>query len=255
MPIVDASDPTVWANAYQIGYPKNRHVRLNYDRAVMLPIARAHAKGLVAALGLTDGQSITISGGGFGWTAEELAKLLPNSRIVTTDTSSWVHAQKDSPATVNYRAAISKAGLDPDSGEGTALLADMDDGGAQARVTIIDESLANNGSRNRVRQAVGGTLDWVISEEVLPWLFDDECVEVDGWMRQLSSNVVHLLTPYMADKADAPEPLPVYNWKYPSAPNGGVLQKMWDLPWYGQDNWKALLPDSTIVTVGNFWVF
>ncbi len=236
MPIVDASDPAVWSNAYQIGYPKNRRVRLNYDRAVMLPIARRHAEGLVRALGLTDGQRIGIAGGGFGWTAEELARLLPNSRIVTTDTSSWVHANKDLPATANYRAAIQKAGLDPDSGGGAALLAEMDDGGAQARVTILDEELSNDGSRNRVRQAVGGTLDWAISEEVLPWLVDNECVELDGWMRRLAPNIAHLLTPYRANVAAEPEPPPVWNWKT-------------------GDDWKLMLPDSTIVTVGNFQVF
>lgn len=255
MPIVDASDPAVWSNAYQIGYPKNRRVRLNYDRAVMLPIARRHAEGLVRALGLADGQSLGIAGGGFGWIAEELARLLPSSRIITTDTSSLVHAQKDLPATANYRAAIAKAGLDPDSGEGAALLADMDDGGAQARVTIVDEDLSNNSSRNRVRQAVGGALDWAISEEVLPWLIDDECVALDGWMHDLAPNVAHLLTPYRAHIATEPEPEPVWNWKHPGAPNDGVVQKMWDQPWYTVDSWKALVPGSTIVTVGRFEVF
>ncbi len=255
MPIVDASDPVSWSNAYQIGYPKNRRVWLNYDRAVMLPIARRHAEGLVGALRLVDGQSIGLTGGGFGWTAEELAKLLPNARIITTDTSSWVHAKKDLPATDNYRAAITAAGLDPYSGEGAALLAEMDDGGPMARVTILDESLSDNASRNRIWGAAGGTLDWAISEEVLPWLADNECVALDIWMQQIASNVAHLLTPYMASKAEEPEPPPIYNWKYPTSPNGGVVQKMWDQPWYTVDNWKALLPNSPIVTVGSFKVF
>lgn len=255
MPIVDASDPVSWSNAYRIGYPKNRRVRLNYDRAVMLPIARRHAEGLVGALELFDGQSIGLTGGGFGWTAEELAKLLPNSRIITTDTSSWVQAKKDLPATDNYRAAIQAAGLDPDRGEGAALLAEMDDGGPMARVTILDESLSDNASRNRVKGAAGGAFDWAISEGALVWLADDECVALDDWMQQIASNVAHLLMPYDPSQAEEPEPPPIYNWKYPTSPNGGVVQKMWDQSWYTVDNWKALLPNSTIVTVDSFQLF
>ena len=256
MPIVDPADPGVWANAYQIGLPQNRRVRLGYHRATMMGVARAHAKGLQKALNLTLNSRIVLVGAGFGWTVEAVKETWPTAKIAAVDISAWVHTEKDKRETADYRVALQAAGLDPDGGPGANLLADMDDGGPRARVTILNEDLASTQSRQRVKQWLSeNAVDWAITEEVLPWLDDAECQALSNRMHGLATNVAHLLTPYLPNKRQAEEPPPIWNWKYPSAPNGGVVQQLWDQPWYTVDNWTALLPSDTIVSVGSFEVF
>ena len=167
----------------------------------------------------------------------------------------------------SYNGLIQTVGLDPDSGAGVPLFQATFDGGTKARVTIMDEDLGNNGSRNRVRNANGGSnYTWAISERVIESLEDAECVTLSSNMHLVAANVAHLFEMYIPYKYDPAEPEPnPWNWKWPDA-NEPLLEQWGQAdsftnaqlaaePWYTTTEWKALLPGDTFVKVGTYKVY
>jgi hypothetical protein len=202
MPIQDWTDPATWDASYDIGVNDAPQVRLHYHRAVRYPAMQSRAQRLVAALGLTDASTIAVIGSAYGWLEEALLGLLPGLRIVSVDNGPLVQAQKSETETVSIRAAITAAGLDPDSGPGASILAQADDGNPRAwnraasRPTeVLDEDLANNGSRNRVKGHISvSDIGWAITDDVLTTLSDNEIAVLADRVSRLSLSVAHIVT-------------------------------------------------------------
>lgn len=215
-------DATYRVGAEPEGHPNTRpEVKLHYCRAAIFPVVQRRAAELIRLLALTSGQRVAIVGAGFGWLGEVLAA----SGIVTAsiDTSTYIQSAKSTTEAADVRAWIQAAGLDPDSGKGAEILARCVDGQARSRVTVLNEDLANNQSRNRVRTAWGGGAPtWVLTEHVLESLTDAECSTLDSRCRSLGPTA-HLIEPTQTGN------LPGYNRKTPA-------------------EWKTLLPNSQILS-------
>jgi len=195
--------------------PTRDWVKLHYHREVVLPFIKAQVTGLIDGLGLQTNQTVVIVGGAFGWSAEEfMSRGWPLGTVAVTDTSTYVHDNKGGTEETEIDAAITLATLDPTSGEGLIVKNRNFDGGGRVRIgiNILDEDLTNNGGRNRVRNAVGGTIDWLITEEVISTLSDAELVDFLGDVDSIrnTNNIVHLTSP-LADNPDSQDPN--YNWK------------------------------------------
>jgi hypothetical protein len=220
MPIQDWSLQATWDAAYDSGAAPNvQDIRLHYHRAVIGPNEVVRAKALVSILGLTAISVVAVVGSAYGWLEEALRLELPGITIVSTDPNGFVQSNKNLTETSDIRSIISAAGLDPDSGRGASILAQVDDGNprawnrsANAAIDILDEALSNNGSRNRVKSHISvADIDWGITEDVLTTLSDAEITDVADRVNRLSISVAHLVTvfdPMHPERFDAG-----YNWK------------------------------------------
>lgn len=172
-----------WDAAYNLsgetdGHPNTRpEVRLGYCRSIGFEQARLNAAAFVSLLTLTPTTPIVIIGAGFGWTAEVLSQSpYTMTSVISVDVSTWIQANKSLSETADISARIVAAGLDPLTGRGAELLARHADGGTRARVSILNEDLSSNASRNRVKQAIANqTPAWCVTEFMLESLTDAEC--------------------------------------------------------------------------------
>ncbi|KKK80857.1 hypothetical protein LCGC14_2819280, partial [marine sediment metagenome] len=85
--------------------------------------------------------------------------------------------------------------------------------GPRARETINDEDGLDNGSRQRIRNL--GSFNFTITKNVLSWLHDDEAQNLSVQLGKINvaSKIVHFVMGYNDEKADAPEPGEILNWK------------------------------------------
>ena len=201
MPLVDSNDPLVWESLYEcrVGDGSNNAV-FHYDRVVRHRILGNDHWALRDALvtkGFGVGQKICLIGAGFGWVAEAWSGA-GYGPIVAIDTSTYIQSRKAS----------------------------------EAVVTVYDYDISTGQGRNAIKQALGVTgnnkVPWMISEDVLPILNDTECGQLDGWMHDLGTNVVHWSSVQIPDATQDPR----LNWK--------TLEQ-----------WKALLPTSYHVRRGS----
>ena len=203
-------------------------MKFGFHRYFRMQVAMRYATQVVPLLGLTATDTLLVVGAAYGWEVEAFKSVLPFLLVVGTETSSYIHSVAGETETVELRFIIQQAGLDPDSGEGAAILAEIDDGGLRMRETVLNESMSNNGSRNRVKDSWGGgKADWAISMQVLSWLDDQECIDMADRMHLVANNVAHLTKPFLPGQG--PEPEPIWNWKT------------------GED-WKLFFPNDTIIT-------
>ena len=219
MPILDWNAAVTWSASYrwvEEGCPNTRApIVLGYHRgAGRWADAQARAAKFVEVLGITTTDRIAIIGAGYGWTVEALVALGFEAR--GTDVSSYIQGTKGTTEDADYNAAITAAGLNPASGEGAAkkaeLIAKGGGPGNRSRASVANEDLANNASRNRVRNLfAGGRITVAISEDLLPWLTDAEISTQASRIAQLDPGnlrvVAHYLTPMQPDNVEA------YNWK------------------------------------------
>lgn len=212
------------------GHPGNRaEIRLNYNRAAFLPYATFRAQKLVDIFAWPLDTNILIVGAGYGWTAEVLETVHGYTNIVTTDTSPHVQSTQDSSEESEIDAAITAVGLDPASGEGLAKKNLLHTPGNRRRHSrdVKDESLSNNGSRNRIRNILG-SMDVAISEDLAATLEDAEVIQAADWIDKVDTGqqVIHLTSTLQANNTQDP----IFNWKTLA-------------------DWKALVPTQTWVSL------
>lgn len=188
------------------GHPNTRpSVQVGYLYCGLSRYARVRAEYLRERLGLLPGARVLLLGAGFGWTAEGLAKL--GVEVVSTDTSSYVHAAKATCECEEIAEAVRAAGLDPE-GEGRTVVERINrdlgracpcaDGGAhvpRALLPILDEDLITPESRKRLLEAAGGPFDWAVSEDVLSLLSEEEARALHAAMAEVARQVAHVLAP------------------------------------------------------------
>jgi SAM-dependent methyltransferase len=243
VPLVDLNDPLhlgVRIGAEPDGHPNTRNgVFLVYPRKFVLDMMRERWAWLAPALGLTATSSLIIVGCAYGYQIEALAEL-GITRVIGTETSTAMRTRLAQSEDAEIQAALAADGLTHTSGRGQELYNLWNVRAGQARsaraADILNEDLANNGSRNNVRNAIqakGGTSWDVITENVLTVLSDAECTTLAGRARSLSgiSRLIHLVstTTPKRQRGDLSLP-PIYNWK-------SVAE------------WKALIPADTFVSL------
>lgn len=198
----------------------------------MLPYAQHRAAKLVELFAWPVDTNILIVGAGYGWTAEVLETVYGYTNIVTTDTSPHVQSTQDTGEEAYVNAAITAVGLDPATGVGATKKAQLYSPGPRRRHSrdVKNESLSNNGSRNRIRNVLG-SVSVAISEDVATVLDDTEVIQVASWISAVDTltQVIHLVT----ELQPASNQNPVFNWKTLA-------------------DWKLLVPLHTWVSL-NSW--
>jgi hypothetical protein len=188
---------------------------LNYTRYIKRPHSIPIAQRIVDDLGIVNGDSIGIIGAGFGWTVEQLALLLPSSEIVGVDTSPWIQGEKGTTEEAEIIAACNAVGItDPARQQVWVSRVDGDVIRTPANVVLYDYDLTRPGDRNKfLNEIAGASYTWGITEDVLPWLTDNEMQVLSTEMHKICDNVAHYVTEFSQEQADqGQEPEPVYNW-------------------------------------------
>lgn len=214
MPIVDASDPKVWTAQYvsRLNHPSDRFgpaVKVGYIRAKFLSPRKRRGASLVRKLNIRDGEMVAVIGSDFCWTGEGIAEALPAATVFGVDDSQYIQENKDKDERAEIAEALLAAGLDP-AGDGAAYI-EAYKGERRSRLDILDVDMLDRRAAELLAQ--GGPFDWAISDDVLPWLDDGEALKLDRNMRRISTNVAHVVTPWMEEQAREPEPEPLWNWK------------------------------------------
>ena len=164
---------------------------LHYNRYPCRKVAVHRAAQLVESIGIDPGERVLIVGCGFGWLVEELSKTVI---CLGTETSPYILANKDVSEEQELREAIIAADLDPDTGRGAQALEILLDGGVRTNATILNESSLTPQSRISVLETLGNHVDYVITEDLLPSLTDEEVVELRDALELYGAKSVYHLT-------------------------------------------------------------
>ena len=229
MPYLDYNLWSTWQQSYDLdaepdlGPVFRLHVRLSYHRAVLYDTLFKDREARVPpALGWTPSQRILVLGCGFGWFVERMRNA-GWTNLVGADTSTFVQTNKALTEEADVNAAIAAIGLSPLVGEGAAIKAKLFDGGTRARTTVLNEDGRTGPSRARIRQALGGGIDIVLTEDVVGNFTDAEAQAFSSVCHQIAPVVQHLVT--IVDDPSAP--FMPGNWKT------------------SLEAWKAVLPADT----------
>ncbi len=157
---------------------------LHYDRRWLFDTdSRQSADNIETIFGPLAGLRIVVVGSGFGWSVEHLVGRGYNA--IGVDTSPYIQAEKQ----------------DTDLG-----------GGTYTQAVILDEDSSTGASRGRVRQALGGWPDLVVTEDIFGSFTDTELLvgldHIDSYRDP--KVVAHLVTPLVAKAALR---FPTWNWK------------------------------------------
>ena len=223
MPHIDYSTRAGFDSLYRRGgegkwgHPNTRpEVQIHYCRGLYWPDeAMRWARNYSKLPGLQPTNSVVIVGAGFGMGVEALLQghtfkgvvYPPFTNVIGLDTSAYIQATKDG----NDRAEIEEwFNLVPDLpasrkveliGEWASDGVRLNGGnGKKARTVILDEDGLSRPSRNRIKKAVGGTVDWAITEMVLTSFSDAEVQNLSTTMHQYATNVAHMYMPLRTEK-------------------------------------------------------
>jgi hypothetical protein len=211
---------------------------------------------IVNNLPLVGTESVLIVGAGFGWGAEELLAAMPGLDIVCIDTGSWIQAEKDNTEETYITAALAAQNITALDGRFAVAMthtnlgkrAQFEEGNPNAGVHNIDLSTGQGRSEARKLLKTHNSFDWAISEDVLAWLTDAECTQMDTAGHQVATNVCHYTTLYDPRFDGELEPDPIWNWKYLNPADDQGWNKLNPIPaWYTETNWATLLPNSWII--------
>lgn len=148
--------------------------RLHYHPAAVKKLKATMAQRLVdhfIAQGdpLTADDVLVVIGGAFGWLGEALEDLVPGLVACSVDLSDYVQLVKDqSPDDELIESIEAEGNTITDGGPGQYLYDKFKDPNPRSRNPnrVIKETLANNGSRNRVRAKLPRNVTRCITEEV-----------------------------------------------------------------------------------------
>jgi 23S rRNA U2552 (ribose-2'-O)-methylase RlmE/FtsJ len=183
--LLDPNQASFWETLYSCEINGEIH---HFDRAAKQSIMGNDGEKLRQALVIQSRQNVVLIGAAFGWIAEDWVKLGIN--VVAVDTSTWIHANL----------------------EGNAV------------VPIINADCRTEPGREAILNALNTVPDFVISEDVLPVLTDDDCNTLALGMRALGGKTAHWIT---------------------TGTSGDV-----DLNWKTQEQWKQMFAGDLIIQRG-----
>lgn len=168
-------------------------LRLHYHPLMGRVSAAQRADKLIAAKGLTADDCVVIFGGAFGWLGDALKEKLPGLEAVSVDISDYVHATKDASPDDELIESIRASGYDETTGIGLQLFNWFSDPAPRASITVLNEDLSNNGSRNRVRAALPKNPTRIITEEVWQVLPPAEQTLYQDRLGQFGIELIHII--------------------------------------------------------------
>ena len=158
--------------------PGETEVRCNYHRWAMQPILAAMWATLQPILNILSTDDVCLVGAGFGWGIEALVAE-SGANVVGVHFSDYIAAEQSNTEEAELRAAITAAGLDPDTGKGATILAGIYDAQPRTNVIVLHQDLSTNQARLAVRQALGGQPNVIVIEDIIDDTTTDQEI-VDG---------------------------------------------------------------------------
>lgn len=180
MPLVDPNLAASWGESfYTGGYTRANKARiLGCDGT---PFGTGDHFRLKQVLGLTPGMKIAVIGGGFGWLAEDW--IASGLDCYVTDSSTWVQTNK----------------------------------GVQATLPILNETALTLQSRRNILAAAGlpnnGRFDFAVTEDVLPFLTNNEGTQLSSGLRNFADTVAHWVSIGTASSNSAMNNKTPQQWK------------------------------------------
>ena len=162
---------------YLGGHPNLRpEVRINYHEHSMRPIMVARWRGILPIItpAITSADFVLVIGAGFGWGVRAL-KTQIGCAAIGIDDSPYIQGTKDSDDRSEIEAKITEVGLDPATGRGLEILNFCRTSGNRAKELVLDEDMASQASRQRIRQALGGNPTWICVEDIV----DDSMTDLE----------------------------------------------------------------------------
>lgn len=207
------------------GHPNTRpEIRLHYNRYVMFPEMLRRAQFFVQHFSLDASSRVLVVGCGFGWTVEALTNL--GITCIGTDISSYIQANKSLSEDAEIAAAIAAAGLSTVAGEGLGHFNRLRGDGVRTRASVLNEDSSTAPSRNRIKNALGGSITLAITEDVVTSMTDAECAAFRDITSKFNVPMCHFVTEFA-------NPNPPFNFNSKSLAD-----------------WKLLFPLDTIVADG-----
>lgn len=180
-------------------------VRLNYHEWAIKPLMVNRWREILKVLtpAITTDDRVLIVGAGFGWGVRALRNRI-NCTAIGTDTSSYIQTEKNNNDAAEVDAAITAVGLDPTVGRGLFLREAVRTTGARAKELVLDEDMTTKGSRQRIRNALGGNPTWIIAEDLVgDAMTDAEISTLAGHFDKSTARKVWLYTPTKSRSAQA----------------------------------------------------
>lgn len=149
-------------------------VKVHYHKWAMQPVLNAMWAKLQLVLGISPADKVCVVGAGFGWGVEAVIAET-GATVVGIDISDYIAAEQTSTEETELRAAVTTAGLDPDTGRGLEVMNYIYDAQPRSNVIVLQEDAKNNQSRQAIRAALGG--NWpsvVVYENIVDDSWTDE---------------------------------------------------------------------------------
>lgn len=237
-----------WKGVPQIHVGFCRFMIMQYNKSFRVP-------KIPKNLNIDAGDRVLLMSDVYGWTAEALAEAMPDTTFVSTYASPLAQARNSETETAYLQSEIAKAGVT--GAVADMALAELDDGLPRARRPVLDEDAASNGSRQRIRNELGGAPTHCITVGMFQFLFDNECVDISARLHDMGSGpVFHIVNPFSKPTHGRPEPEPALNWKHISgdasrdtmiADKDSNTRSFDAEPGIEARSWKGLLPNDWIV--------
>lgn len=199
---------------YYIGGPNKqgagRVPMFHYHYPVINRTAKAVINRFLTMPGAAAVNNVAMVGGGFGWGAEALVAAGIN--VINVETSSYVLAEKDNTEEAELRQLLIDQGFNPDDlpvfvspfnpnadyTTGQVWATWLAGRPKRAQVQVVDEDMSTNASRNKVKQALPGSLDYILTELTLDAFENDaEALVFAERCEQLrpnpNVNVIHIV--------------------------------------------------------------
>ena len=167
-------------------------LRLHYHPHVQRQYANERADKIIAAKGITAADSLIIFGGSYGWLGEALIAKTGCS-AVSVDTSTYIQDTKDLSPDDDLIESIRAGGLDETTGIGLMLFNWFSDPNPRATIPVLNEDLANAGSRARIIKALPKAPTRIITEEVWQVLTPQEQGLYQDRLGQFGAELIHVI--------------------------------------------------------------
>ena len=135
-------------------------------------------------LNILSGDHVCVVGAGFGWGVEAV-EAETGAVVVGIDISDYIAAEQGSTEEAELRAEVVAGGLDPDSGQGLAVMNFIYDAQPRGSVIVLQNDAASGPQRNAIRTALGG--NWpsvVVYEDII----DDDWTDTEITSARNSGN-------------------------------------------------------------------
>ena len=186
-----------WHEQWDIGlgtFVNGKELRLNYHRQTVAAAVVSYVNNMVTTLGWATTDKMAVVGAGFGFFEQELRASHGFTDVVSLDDSAWIQSAKNTTEDADMDAQLASVGVNPLDQEGRDLKDTLTDGGLRARVTILDEGLLSKESRQTVKQTLGGQVDVIFTDNMLPFITDAEAVAFSVAANQFGP-VTHSVNP------------------------------------------------------------